>query len=163
MTPIGALSSPAAMAACILARNASSISRKLGLPFAARSISATRRNSSSSLITLSPHQPGTIRKASPLKSSCGATPSAVNQSRSGSALFLLSVALKSHRRAGRSLIRDSYGLLNHLSSDGFDCGSDGLFHFPFRFLHCRTFGPGLGNRPLRRRRLRCLARLTAFG
>ena len=38
------------------------------------------------------------------------------------------------------------GLLDHLSSDGFDYWSDGLFHAPRSFLHWRTFGLGLGNR-----------------
>ena len=41
------------------------------------------------------------------------------------------------------------GLLDHLSSNCFDYWSGRLFHFPFRFLHWRTFGLGLGNRPLR--------------
>ena len=48
--------------------------------------------------------------------------------------------------------------LNHLSSDGFDCGNDGLFDPRRSFLHGRTFGLGLGNRL----RLRSLACLTAF-
>jgi hypothetical protein len=56
--------------------------------------------------------------------------------------------------------RDSYGLLDHLSSDGFDYGNDGLFDPPRSFLHWRAFGLGLGNRSL------CsfdyLACLTAF-
>jgi hypothetical protein len=50
MTPIVALSSPIVMAACIRAQNTGSMSRQHGFPFAARSISAMRRNSSSSLI-----------------------------------------------------------------------------------------------------------------
>jgi len=44
--------------------------------------------------------------------------------------------------------RDSYGLLDHLSSDGFDYGNDGLFDPPRSFLHWRAFGLGLGNRSL---------------
>ena len=36
--------------------------------------------------------------------------------------------------------RDSYGLLDHLNSDGFDYWSDRLFHFPRGFLT----GAGLG-------------------
>ena len=31
--------------------------------------------------------------------------------------------------------RDSYGWLDHLSSDGFDYGNDGLFDPPRSFLH----------------------------
>src|SRR5262249_18925092 len=59
--------------------------------------------------------------------------------------------------------RDSYcarsGLLNHFSSDGFDCWSDRLFDFPSGFLHWRAFGLRLCNRL----RLRSLACFTAFG
>jgi hypothetical protein len=33
--------------------------------------------------------------------------------------------------------RDSYGLLDHLNSDGFDCWSNRLFHFRRSFLHRR--------------------------
>src|SRR5262249_12717980 len=79
---------------------------------------------------------------------------------SGDALTLLSVALKSHRRADRSLIRDSYGLLNHLSSNDFDNWSDRLFHLPRGFLHWRAFRLGPGNCSLRS--LRYLTCLTAF-
>ena len=39
--------------------------------------------------------------------------------------------------------RDSYGLLDHLNSDGFDYWSDRLFHFPRGFLHWRVFGLAL--------------------
>ena len=60
--------------------------------------------------------------------------------------------------------RDSYGLLNHLSSDGFDNWSDRLFHYPRSFLHWRGFGLGPSNCSLGRfRRLRYLGCLTAFG
>src|SRR5262249_39378420 len=59
--------------------------------------------------------------------------------------------------------RDSYyarsGLLNHLSSDGFDCWRDRLFDFPSGFLHWRALGLRLCNRL----RLRSLACFTAFG
>jgi hypothetical protein len=62
--------------------------------------------------------------------------------------------------------RDGYyarsGLLDHLNSDGFDCGSDGLFHPPRGLLRWRALG--LGNRSLGRfRSLGCLTRLTALG
>ena len=56
--------------------------------------------------------------------------------------------------------RDSYGLLDHLSSDSFDYGNDGLFDPPRSFLHWRAFGLGLGNRSLCS--LDYLACLTAF-
>ena len=39
--------------------------------------------------------------------------------------------------------RDSYGLLDHLNSDGFDYCGDRLFHFPRGFLHWRGFGLAL--------------------
>ena len=52
------------------------------------------------------------------------------------------------------------GLLDHLNRDGFDCRSGRLFHFPRNLLHRRTFGLGLGNRPLRS--LGYLACLTAL-
>src|SRR6516225_10989294 len=108
MTPVGALSSPAAMAACIRARNASSMSKWVGFPLAMRSISVTRWNSSS------------LIWARLARLTC---------------LFGF---------------RDSYGLLNHLSRDGFDYWSDRLFHFPRGFLHRRGFGLGPGNGSLPR-------------
>jgi hypothetical protein len=50
--------------------------------------------------------------------------------------------------------RDSYyarrGLFDHLNSNGFDCRSGRLFHFPCDFLRWRTFGLGPGSRSLRR-------------
>jgi hypothetical protein len=50
--------------------------------------------------------------------------------------------------------RDSYyvrsGLLDHLSSDGFDYWSVRLFRPPRSFLHWRAFGLGPGSRSLRR-------------
>jgi len=53
------------------------------------------------------------------------------------------------------------GLLDYLSSDGFDYWSDRLFHFPRSFLHRRGFGLSPGSGSLRR--LGYLACLTAFG
>jgi hypothetical protein len=50
ITPVGALSSPAAMARCIRARNASSILEWVGFPLAIRSISVMRWNSSSLIL-----------------------------------------------------------------------------------------------------------------
>src|SRR6516165_11531157 len=122
ITLVGALSSPAAMAACIRARNAPSMSKWVGFPLAMRSISVTRWNSSS------------LIWARLARLTC---------------LFGF---------------RDSYGLLNHLSSDGFDNWSDRLFHYPRSFLHWRRFGLGPSNCSLCRfRRLRYLGCLTAFG
>jgi hypothetical protein len=54
--------------------------------------------------------------------------------------------------------RDSYGLLDHLGSDGFDYWSDRLFHFPRSLLHWRGLGLGL----CKCIRLSSLACLTAF-
>src|SRR6516165_8675785 len=118
ITLVGALSSPAAMAACIRARNAPSMSKWVGFPLAMRSISVTRWNSSS------------LIWARLARLTC---------------LFGF---------------RDSYGLLDHLSSDSFDYGNDGLFDPPRSFLHWRAFGLGLGNRSLCS--LDYLACLTAF-
>ena len=68
--------------------------------------------------------------------------------------------IKSHSGAGRSLIRDSYGLLDHL--DGLDYWGDGLFHFPRSLLHWRGFGLGLGNHWLRRFSSRSLGHLACL-
>jgi hypothetical protein len=58
--------------------------------------------------------------------------------------------------------RDSYGLLDHLNSNGFsntfDYWSDRLFHFPRSFLHWCAFGLGPGSRF----RFRSLTCLTSF-
>src|SRR5262249_14320974 len=117
ITPVGVLSNSDARAACIRARNASSMSKWVSFPLAMRSISVTRWNSSS------------LIRARLARLTC---------------LFGF---------------RDSYGLVDHLSSDGFDCWSDRPFHFPDSFLHRRAFGLGPRD-PLR---LRSLAWLTAFG
>src|SRR6516225_11144275 len=45
--------------------------------------------------------------------------------------------------------RDSYGLLDHLNSDGFDCWSDRLFHFRRSFLLWCAFGLGSSGRSQR--------------
>jgi len=55
------------------------------------------------------------------------------------------------------------GLLDHLNGGGINYWNDRLFYFPRDFLHRRALGVGPGNRPFRRRRLRYLARLAAFG
>ena len=75
-------------------------------------------------------------------------------------MVIMLVGALSSPVAMAACFRDSYGLLDHLSSDGFDYGNDGLFDPPRSFLHWRAFGLGLGNRSL------CsfdyLACLTAF-
>src|SRR6516225_3558490 len=55
------------------------------------------------------------------------------------------------------------GLLNHLSSDGFNCRSDGLFDPPRSFLHWRSCGLGPGRSSLRRLHFRSLGYLATAG